>query len=206
MKLTMYISRFLNRVRLFGKISHLYRMRKARKVLKKLHEIAKVPNSNGKLIVYLRKINPFVFEELVLTVIEESNIRIIRNKRYTGDGGIDGIFKVKAGKVLIQCKRYGSYINNADVKDLCAKVKAGKYHFGIFVHTGKTGDKAKDTMRVENNILFVSGSVLIDLILGKLHIERHIDSHKQRVAHYAQNPTKAIDIVKTKTPPTKTKK
>lgn len=184
MQITKYISRFLNRLRLWGKFTHLFRMRKARKVLKKLQEIAQDPNSNGRIIMYLRKINPFVFEELVLTVIEESNLHIIRNKRYTGDGGIDGIFKVKAGKVLIQCKRYGSYINNKDVKELCTKVKEGKYHYGIFVHTGKTGDKARDTMKVENNILFVSGSVLIDLILGKLHIENHINTHRQKVERY----------------------
>lgn len=176
MQIRKFFSKFINRIRLFGKLSHLYRIRKAKQVLKKLKEIAANPDSNGRIIMYLRKINPFVFEELILNVIEDSNLAIIRNRRYTGDGGIDGIFKVKSGKVLIQCKRYGSYINNADVKDLCTKVKDGKYHFGIFVHTGKTGDKAKATMKVENNIIFISGSVLIDLILGKLHIEKHINN------------------------------
>lgn len=176
MQIIKYLSKIINRFRLIGKIAHLYRIRKAKTILKKLKEIAKDPESNGRIIMYLRKINPFVFEELILNVIEDSNIRITRNRRYTGDGGIDGIFKIKAGKVLIQCKRYKSYINNEDVKDLCSKVKTQKYHFGIFVHTGKTGDKAKATMKIENNILFVSGSVLIDLLLGKIHIEEHIVS------------------------------
>lgn len=170
-----YLSRFVNRIRLIGKFTHLYRVRKARKVLKKLRIIAATPNSYGKIIVYLRKINPFVFEELILTCIEDSNLRIIRNLRYTGDGGIDGIFKLKAGKVLIQCKRYQSYINNKDVMELCKTVKEGKYHYGIFVHTGKTGDKAKITMNTNKNIVFISGSVLVDIILNKIHIEQHIN-------------------------------
>lgn len=175
MNIKKYWSKFINSMRLWGKIKHHYRMKKAKQILKKLKEIAQTPNSNGKLIVYLRKINPFVFEEMILNVIEDSNIHVIRNKRYTGDGGIDGIFKLKAGKVLVQCKRYKSYINNNDVKALCQKVKEGKYHYGIFVHTGKTGDKAKQTLKVENNIVFISGSVLIDLLMGKLHIETHIN-------------------------------
>jgi restriction system protein len=176
MEFTKHISRFLNRISLIGKWMHLYRVRKARTVIKKLKEIAKDPNSNGKIIVYLRKINPFVFEELILTVIEDGNTRVIRNKRYTGDGGIDGIFKVPRGKVLVQCKRYKSYINNKDVVELCQKVRNDKHHFGIFVHTGKTGDKAKNTIKIEKNIIFISGSVLVDLIVGRLHIERHLES------------------------------
>ena len=63
--------------------------------INKLKEIAKTPDSNGKIIVYLRKINPFVFEELILSVIEDSNIRVYRNRRYTGDGGVDGMIKIK---------------------------------------------------------------------------------------------------------------
>ncbi|WP_192840691.1 restriction endonuclease, partial [Enterobacter hormaechei] len=39
---------------------------------------------------YLRKIDPFVFEELLLEGFEAHGFRTIRNKRYTGDGGIDG--------------------------------------------------------------------------------------------------------------------
>lgn len=187
MNLRKYWSKIVNRIRLLGKISHLYRIRKARQVLKKLKEIAQNPDSNGRIIVYLRKINPFIFEELILNVIEDSNLSIIRNRRYTGDGGIDGIFKVKSGKVLIQCKRYKSYINNNDVKELCTKVKEGKYHFGIFVHTGKTGDKARETIKIENNIIFISGSVLIDLILGKLHIEKHINNKISYNLKYNQN-------------------
>lgn len=175
MKITQLISKFLNRISLIGKFTHLYRIKKAKQVIKKLKEIAQEPNSNGRILVYLRKINPFVFEELFLTAVENSNIRIIRNKRYTGDGGIDGIFKLKAGKVLVQCKRYQSYINNKDVIALSQKVKIDKHHLGVFVHTGKTGDKAKETIKIENNIVFISGSVLVDIVLGKLHIQEHIE-------------------------------
>jgi restriction system protein len=176
MQLTKLISKIINRIGLIGKWVHLYRIKQAKKILKKLHEINKTPNSYGRIISYLRKINPYVFEELVLTAIENSNIYIVRNKRYSGDGGIDGIFKLKQGKVLVQCKRYGGYINNQHVLELTQLVKEKKYYFGVFVHTGKTGDKSKGIMKVEKNILFISGSILVELLLGKINIAEHIES------------------------------
>lgn len=169
-----YYSKFINRIKLIGKTKHLYHINQAKKIVKKLKVINREPNSAAKIISYLRKINPYVFEELILNVIEDSNIRIIRNTRYSGDGGVDGIFKVKKGKVLIQCKRYSNYISHEDVLRLAKSVKDDKYYLGIFVHTGKTGQGAKEAMLIDKNILFVSGTVLVDLVTGKVNIEKYI--------------------------------
>jgi restriction system protein len=159
-----------------GKIKHLYHIRQAKKIIKKLKIISKEPGNGGKIMNYLRKINPYIFEELILTAIEDSNVRIIRNTRYSGDGGVDGIFKTKKGNVLIQCKRYSSYISHWDVEKLCTSVKKDNYYMGIFVHTGKTGGKSKDVMKLEGNILFISGSTLIDVVLGKINIVKYIEN------------------------------
>lgn len=174
MNITKWLSKIINRISLIGKWTHLYRIRQAKKVLLKLKEISKIPNSGGRIISYLRKINPYVFEELMLTVIENSNIRVIRSKSYSGDGGIDGMFKLKEGRVLVQAKRYKSYINNKHVQEFASVVKENKYLYGIFVHTGKTGDKAKQTIKVDKNIVFISGDLLIKLILGEIHIGEHL--------------------------------
>lgn len=187
MNLTTYFSRFINRIGLIGKWMHLYRIRKAKKILKTLHKIAKTPNSYGKIMVYLRKINPFVFEELILTVIENSNVRVIRNKRYTGDGGIDGTFKLKdKRKVIIQCKRYKSYINQVDVSELIEKTIEGKYYCGVFVHTGKTGKKAKELTMQNKQVLFISGNLLIDLVLGKIRIEHYLHYREINDKHHSR--------------------
>lgn len=174
MNITKWLSKLLNRIRLFRNFGHLYRIRQAKNVLAKLKLIAKQPNHEARILGYLRKINPFVFEELILSVIEDSNIRITRNTRYTGDGGIDGIFHLKQGKVLIQCKRYKSYIDNKHVRELTEKVNLDKHYLGIFVHTGKTGEKSKQVATTAKNVVFVSGSALVHFILGKTHIEEHI--------------------------------
>lgn len=180
MHIKKYLSKIINRFRLIGKLKHLYRIRQARKILKKLKQIEKTEYYQGKIINYLRKVNPFVFEELVLTAIENSNLSIIRNVRYTGDGGIDGVFKTRHGKILIQCKRYNSYINNKHVEQFSYLVNSQNYKIGIFVHTGKTGDKAKNTVKISNNVVFISGSLLIDILLNKKHIEDYLSYHLRK--------------------------
>lgn len=113
---------------------------------------------------HLRKIDPFVFEELLLNAFELKGYKVIRNKKYTGDGGIDGIvYDHHGNKILIQAKRYSSYINPKHVATfqlLLPKKKAVK---GFFIHTGKTSPGTRDQFR-HSNIILIGGSKLLDLI------------------------------------------
>ncbi len=142
-------------------------MKQSHKVRKKIIEITQKEYGYQKAFSYLRKINPFVFEELILSSIENKNIRVYRNTRYTGDGGSDGEFKTKKGTVLVQCKRYGSHINNKHIIDLADLVERRRAFAGLFVHTGKTGARSKVVLRQHRNIILLSGEKLIDAIIGK---------------------------------------
>lgn len=51
-----------------------------------------------------------MFEELLLEGFEAHGFRTIRNKRYTGDGGIDGQVIIGKYRYLIQAKRYRGHI------------------------------------------------------------------------------------------------
>ncbi len=175
MQLMKWFSRIINRISLIGKWVHLYRIKKAKQILAKIKEIYSDKNNGGKAILYLRKINPYVFEELVLTAIENSNIRVIRNKSYSNDGGVDGVFKLKKGKVIVQSKRYKGYINNKHVEEFSSIVKQKEYVFGVFAHTGRTGDKAKNTVKLEKNMVFISGDLLLKILVGEIHIEHYLN-------------------------------
>lgn len=170
MNFTKYLSKFINSFRLWGKFRHKYRIRQSKKIIQRIKEISVDENSGGRVIGYLRKINPYVFEETILTCIENSNIKVTRNKQYSNDGGIDGKISTKYGKILIQCKRYKGYINNKDVAEFAKKIDEYKCSYGIFVHTGKTGDKAKTTALRSEKIIYVSGSNLTNLITGQYTI------------------------------------
>lgn len=82
----------------------------------------------GQKLAYIRKIDVYAFEEMVLDAFERKGYHIVRNERYSGDGGIDGVV-MKDGKMyLIQCKRYRKYINPAHLADfieICEKMGVG---------------------------------------------------------------------------------
>lgn len=149
----------------FRRGKHFYNYRKARKLSRKINKNDFV--NDGALISYLRKIDPFVFEELLLFTYKKRGYRIYRNKRYTGDGGIDGKVKIDGQVYFLQAKRYQQYINLQHVKDFNTLCRCfNKY--GFFIHTGKTGKASAEISRNQySNIQIISGQKLIDLLKYK---------------------------------------
>lgn len=117
---------------------------------------------DGQVIAYLRKIDPFVFEELLLTSLSKSGYEVLRNRKYTGDGGIDGKVVVRGKFIPIQAKRYKGAVNKKDILDF-SKICG---HKGLFIHTGKT----PKSLNKPSNVDIISGSKLITLIKGDFSI------------------------------------
>ena len=139
---------------------HGWRWRAARRLRRRIIKDAFTPE---RTIGYLRSVDPFVFEELVLLSFRKAGYRIRRNRRYTGDGGIDGRMSKGSRRWLLQMKRYGGHIDAADVRafaGLCREHGA----CGAFVHTGRTGGAARDAVREAENVFIVSGERLWRLI------------------------------------------
>ena len=122
--------------------------------------------SHGSIISYLRKVNPFVFEEIILDCFEQKKWRVVRNKRYTGDGGSDGrVISPDNKQFLIQAKRYSGYINPKHINDFNLAVNSDKKATsGFFIHTGKTGGLSKKITAQLTNIEIISGTKLVELI------------------------------------------
>ncbi len=131
---------------------------------RELRKLKKLGDDRPKQYYLLRSINPFVIEEMVLTSLKRAGHKIVRNKRYTGDGGIDGQVYIQGKHYLIQTKRYRNHINPAHMQEfalICKKRGAG----GLFVHTGKTGPMSKERAR-EQNIEIISGEKLFKMLLA----------------------------------------
>jgi len=116
----------------------------------------------------LRKVDPFLVEELVLTAFEAQGHRIRRNLRYTGDGGIDGRCWIDGRLHLIQVKRYGRYIKSEDVRAFCQLCKEANAA-GLFIHTGRTGPGA--VRATTPDVRMISGARLLQ-ILGVSHTQQ----------------------------------
>lgn len=136
------------------------RIRRSRTLLKKIRTF----DSPQRIFAYLRQVDPFVFEELLLTCFEERGLVIKRNKRYTGDGGSDGQVYLAGRMMHIQAKRYVNHIKREHVAAFLQLVQSERTK-GIFIHTGRTG-KASRTAFDSESIDCVSGSKLIALLLG----------------------------------------
>jgi restriction system protein len=134
-------------------------------VLAKLHQIIREnPQPLPFVLAYLRKIDPFVFEELLLTCFECQGYTIRRNQRYTGDGGVDGCIWLHGEMYLIQAKRYKDTINPVHIEEFGRVIQDRGAVGGYFVHTGRTGDKSKDLLRQYSAIRVVSGQKLVEFI------------------------------------------
>ncbi|HGV4140861.1 TPA: restriction endonuclease, partial [Escherichia coli] len=131
----------------------------ARRVLERIKTLPGFPQK----INYLRKIDPFVFEELLLEGFEAHGFRTIRNKRYTGDGGIDGQVIIGKYRYLIQAKRYRGHIALQHVQEFEKLLKRHNCR-GLFCHTGKTGAGSKSVSIASERMEIISGQRLIDLL------------------------------------------
>lgn len=180
---TTWWSRFANRVRLIGRRRHVNKIARSRTLRQKISAIAAQENGFARALGYLQKIDPLVFEELILTAVEDDNLRIQRNLRYTGDGGLDGEVTYRGARVLIQAKRYGAHIQRAHVAAFAA-LCVTEDSVGLFVHTGRTGEASRGAITdAGGRVLIVSGHRLIEFLTQpgstREHLEQVITTHRR---------------------------
>ena len=147
-----------------SKRSHTYRIERSVTVLQKIAQIHQ--QGPAQVFGYLRKVDCFVFEELLLTALEERGFQVARNNRYTGDGGFDGQFyDADKALYLIQAKRYSGYIARKHVDEF-ARLLAERpdVRGGLFIHTGKTPRELIRESRL-GGITIISGEKLLNLLL-----------------------------------------
>ncbi len=117
-------------------------------------------------IAMLRRMNPYAFEELLLTCCKEQGWQIQRNFRYSNDGGVDGRVVIAGNLYLIQAKRYTGHIKSEQIRDFYQAIHNEEADGGFFIHTGKTGALSKQLLQ-KCKINLISGQRLVDFVLGK---------------------------------------
>jgi len=144
--------------RRFRNRRHQNMQRQAKRVAAKIRTLPAFPQK----LSYLRKINPFVFEEMLLDAFELAGHKIRRNKRYTGDGGIDGRVWINGELHLIQAKRYSGHVAIQHIREFEALLRANNCK-GFFCHTGKTRDSGKELAK-SGSMTLISGTRLLQLL------------------------------------------
>jgi restriction system protein len=125
----------------------------------------KTLDGDGQRLVYLRKINPYVLEELLLTAFEQQGHNVTRSPSYSGDGGIDGQVLIDDRTWLIQAKRYSRSISPQHVSAFIRLLES-RNQPGFFIHTGRTGPASRALSRDCSLIRIISGQQLLNLLAG----------------------------------------
>lgn len=119
---------------------------------------------------YLRKIDPYSFEELIMTCLERKGFPIKRNERYSNDGGIDGRFFVNGEMYLIQAKRYQKDIRYDHLEEFSNILEKNNCK-GLFVHTGKTPKNISLRNINMERITIISGGRLLELLKNEIKLK-----------------------------------
>lgn len=145
-------------------IRHRWRRRQARAMCEQLRGPDR-DQPAGLHYARLRAMDPLAFEELLLEAFEQRGHRVIRNRRYTGDGGVDGEVVIGGERWLIQAKRYRETIRPEHVRDF-AMLCATRRQRGLFIHTGRTGGMSRTVVLSADGVEIVSGQRLLALLTG----------------------------------------
>ncbi len=146
-------------------VKHRWRRRQARVMCRQLQgrDRSQPP---AMIFARLRRMDPLAFEELLLECFERRAIQVVRNRRYTGDGGIDGKVRICGWVWLVQAKRYADAIRPEHVEAF-ARQCAAQSMPGLFIHTGRTGPSTRTLLDRHPHIQIISGEQLLALIRGE---------------------------------------
>ncbi|ENR6207256.1 MULTISPECIES: restriction endonuclease [Serratia] len=143
---------------------------------------------DGQRLAYLRKINPYVFEELLLLAFERQGYAVIRNTSYSGDGGLDGQVIIEGKTYLIQTKRYCRTITPSHITRFGALLR--HHHCdGFFIHTGRTGQLSHALLQNHRHVHLVSGQKLLALLAGNAEWTSFLSGNtvtKRSISHVSE--------------------
>jgi len=145
-------------------LRHRWRRRQARAMSRALRGRDRLQPPS---LIYarLRAMDALAFEELLLESFEALGHRVVRNARYTGDGGTDGQVIIAGEVWLIQAKRYAGSIRPEHVQAFAALCRR-RGRRGLLIHTGRTGPCSRAHIAESGYISVISGQALIGLITG----------------------------------------
>lgn len=144
---------------------HAWNQKRSVKDIARIKEIG--PRLNpGQCFSWLRKMDPYRFEEMILTALQQRGLKIVRNASYSGDGGVDGQFYLNDELWLVQAKRYTGAVKTAHIWDFEA-ICARRGCRGLFIHTGKTPEGVKALGRQAGCTRIISGSELMSFFAGE---------------------------------------
>lgn len=120
----------------------------------------------------LQNMNPYGFERLVQRILRECGFTQVEVTKKSGDGGIDGVGKLKINgiftfNVAFQCKRYKGSVGAPEIRDFRGSLTTN-IEKGVMITTGTFSKQAKEEALNQ-------GKKQIDLIDGEELISKIVE-------------------------------
>lgn len=134
--------------------------------IKNLYKLRNKYNSYhyNKCLLQIRKINPYLFEEIIIHLFIRQNYKLVFKNQYSRDGGVDGKIKKWWGrKYIIQTKRHKGYLRMTDIDNFLLTMEKHKVKYGFFIHTGLVSNKI--IKQIPRNITLLYGKKLVKFVL-----------------------------------------
>lgn len=123
-----------------------------------------------RLLEILQRMDPFGFERLTQRILRECGFSQVEVTKKSGDGGIDGIGKIRINgifsfNVAFQCKRYSGVVGAGEVRDFRGSLTQN-IEKGVLITTGSFSKAAKleATDPGKQQIDLIDGEGLVDKI------------------------------------------
>lgn len=123
-----------------------------------------------RLLEILQSMDPYGFERLTQRILRECGFSQVEVTKKSGDGGIDGIGKLRINgifsfNVAFQCKRYSGVVGAGEVRDFRGSLTKN-IEKGVLITTGSFSKAAKfeATDPGKQQIDLIDGEGLIDKI------------------------------------------
>lgn len=123
----------------------------------------------NELIEKVKDINPYIFENLILILLEKMGYGEFQMTKKSNDGGIDGIInedKLGLEKIYIQTKRYAAKnkVRETDIRNFIGAM-SGDTQKGVFVTTSEFDSKAVEkAQNAHHKIILIDGEKLVNLM------------------------------------------
>ena len=124
------------------------------------------------LLEILQTMDPYGFERLTQRVLRECGFTQVEVTKKSGDGGIDGVGKLRINgvfsfNVAFQCKRYSGVVGAGEVRDFRGSLN-NNIEKGVLITTGTFSKAAKEDAANP-------GKKLIDLMDGEEFIDKIVE-------------------------------
>lgn len=123
------------------------------------------------ILTSLKSIDPKIFEQVVVNLMEAMDYGIGKTTRYVADGGVDGIIdedELGLSKIYLQAKRYSDgKVNEKEMRDFVGALATNNVNKGVFITTSHFSEKAISTANNARNhiIRLIDGPELSKLMI-----------------------------------------